>query len=185
MRSRVAIALALLTMPAAACDAAPGQRTDVHPTVITTTVHRPGPVHTIIRGARTLPAGSTDSFTAQRGIALRLSVTKPTVSRTRLSSSYGYAPAHGYYLTFRLDVVNTGRKPVQVGPAYFFVRTAHVRKVTSYDGNAPFSGASRQLDTTELDPGQSVRAPLTYDVADVHGRFAFAPDGSPAIWWRY
>jgi hypothetical protein len=57
--------------------------------------------------------------------------------------------------------------------------------VTSYDGNSPYSGASRQLDTTELQAGDRVGAPLTFDTAWKHGRFVYAPDGSPAVVWRF
>jgi hypothetical protein len=82
-------------------------------------------------------------------------------------------------------VENTGRKPIAIGPADFFVRLAEGGRVTTTDGNAPYSGASAQLDPTILDPGDTVRSPLTFDVGERHGRLAYAPDGSPAIVWTF
>jgi hypothetical protein len=149
--------------------------------------HRSNPAaeKTVVRNGRVVPAGTAVPFLAQAGVALRLAAAKPSISRERLSSSYGYAPAHGYYVTFRVVIANTGRKPVQVTPANFFVRIGAKGRVTSYDGNAPYSGASAQLDPTVVEPGDRVRAPLTFDVGARHGRLAYAPDGSPAVIWRF
>jgi hypothetical protein len=145
----------------------------------------PRPTITVLKGARTLAAGGTAPFEAQRGVSLRLTASRPKVSRVRLSSSYGYAPAHGYYVTFTLTLVNTGTQPVQVGPSNFVARIPGEGKVTSYDGNAPYSGASAQLDTTVVDPQQTVRAPVTFDVRRPHGTLSFVPDRSAAIVWRF
>jgi hypothetical protein len=145
----------------------------------------PAPVRTIVRNSRVVPAGRSADVTAQDGIAVRLTVSKPSLSRTRLSSSYGYPPARGYYVTFHIAVVNTGTQTVALGPSNFYVRTSRQARVTSYDGNSPYSGASRQLDRTELDPGQRLNAPLTFDVSVTHGRLAFAPDRTAAVVWTY
>lgn len=148
---------------------------------------RPSPVPTItlVRSGRVVPAGTTVPFQAQTGVSLRLHVSRPSLSRRRLSSSYGYAPAHGYYVTFQVTMVNTGRSPVDIGPSDFFVHVSRQGKVTTLMGNAPYSGASAQLDATQLDPGQSDSGPLTFDVRTTHGTLAFAPDGSPAVSWTY
>jgi hypothetical protein len=130
-------------------------------------------------------AGTTVPFQAQAGVALRLRASRPSVSTQRLSSSYGYAPARGYYVTFLVTLVNTGKHSVTIGPGDFFVRVSRQGKVTTLMGNAPYSGASAQLDTTQLDPGQRLRGPLTFDVRVPHGTLAFAPDGSPAVSWTY
>jgi hypothetical protein len=107
------------------------------------------------------------------------------VSTTSLSSSHGYPPQHGYYVTFHLVVTNTGSQPVELGPRDFVVRLAGQGTVTSYDGNSPYSGASRQLDTTELEPGDSDRAPLTYDLRGRHGRFDYRPGGATVAVWTF
>jgi len=145
----------------------------------------PAPTITVIRSGQVVRAGTTVRFKAQAGVSLRLHASRPSVSRRRLSSSYGYAPAQGYYVTFQITLVNTGRSPVDVGPSDFFVRVNRQGKVTTLMGNAPYSGASAQLDATQLDAGQSVSGPLTFDVRATHGTLAFAPDGSPAISWTY
>jgi hypothetical protein len=124
-------------------------------------------------------------FTAQAGVSLRLTASKPRVSRTRLSHSYGYAPARGYYVTFTLTIVNTGTRPVDLGPPNFRVRIPREGVVTTYDGNAPYSGASTQLDNTELTPGERLRAPLTFDVRRPHGRLEYVPDRSAAVVWAF
>lgn len=145
----------------------------------------PAPTRTVIAGARVYPAGATAVIRAQAGVGLRLRASAPRVSRTSLSSSYGYPPARGYYVTFRLVVVNTGRRPISLAPRDFVVRIPGRGQVTSYDGNAPYSGAGAQLDATVVDAGQRVAAPLTFDVSRPHGRLAFAPDGSAAAIWTF
>jgi hypothetical protein len=145
----------------------------------------PAPGRTVVSTAHVHPAGEAAVIRAQAGVALRLRASKPRVSRTSLSSSYGYPPQHGYYLTFRIVAVNTGRRTISLGPRDFSLRIPGRGRVTSYDGNSPYSGAAAQLDATELEAGQRVAAPLTFDVGHRHGRLAFAPDGSPAAVWTY
>jgi len=151
----------------------------------TPTAQSPAPKRTIIRDSRVVAAGRVVPFAAQRGVTLRLRASKPDVSRTSLSSTYGYPPSHGYYVTFRMTLVNTGRKPVQLGPANFVVAVRGQGRVTSYDGNGPYSGAHAQLDTTEITPGEVLHAPLSFDVGKPHGRLQFVPDSSAAIVWRF
>ena len=73
----------------------------------------------------------------------------------------------------------------QIVHRYAYVVVPGEGRVTSYDGNAPYSGAHAQLDNTELDPGEVLRAPLSFDVRSPHGRLQFVPDSSPAIVWRF
>ena len=145
----------------------------------------PVPTRTIIKNSRVVAAGRAVPFSAQRGVTLRLKASAPTVSRTSLSSTYGYPPSHGYYVTFRLTITNTGRKPVQIGPANFALTVQGQGRVTSYDGNGPYSGAHAQLDTTEIGPGDVIRAPLSFDVRTPHGRLLFLPDRTAAVVWRF
>ena len=145
----------------------------------------PAPVRTVIKDSRVVAAGRAVPFTAQRGITLRLKASAARVSRTSLSTTYGYPPSHGYYVTFGLTIVNTGSKPVQIGPGNFVVVIPGEGRVTSYDGNGPYSGAHAQLDNTELAPGDVVRAPLSFDVRTTHGRLLFVPDSSAAVVWRF
>jgi hypothetical protein len=145
----------------------------------------PAPVRTVIKSGPTISAGGSGTVRAQAGVSLQLTASRPSVSTTRLSSSYGYGPQHGYYVTFSLTVLNTGSKPIHVGPGDFEVKVRGQGTVTSYDGNSPYSGASSQLDNTVLAPGQRVRAPLTFDVKHTHGTLSYAPDGSPALSWRF
>jgi len=142
-------------------------------------------VRTIIKNSRVVDAGRTVPFAAQAGVTLRLRASAAGISRTSLSATYGYPPSHGYYVTFRLTIANTGRKPVQIGPGNFVVVVPGQGRVTSYDGNAPYSGARSQLDNTELAPGDVVRAPLSFDVRTTHGRLLFVPDSSAAVVWRF
>lgn len=130
-------------------------------------------------------AGQTADFTAQAGVSLRLTASAPQVARGRLSRSYGYPPARGYYVTFTLTIVNTGSQPVDLGPPNFHVRIPGEGVVTAYDGNAPYSGAPRQLDNTQLDPGDRVQAPLTFDVRRPTGVLSYLPDSSAAVTWRF
>lgn len=118
------------------------------------------------------------------GAAFRLVVEQPSVSRTSLSSSYGYAPLHGFYVTVHVRLTATGDQPVLIGPANFFasVGGAHV---TTNDGNAPYSGASRALDSTAADPGETVTGPLTFDVTTPHGVVYYEPNSKPICGWTF
>jgi hypothetical protein len=145
----------------------------------------PGPIRTIVRGARVYVAGDRAELSAQARVSLTMTASRPSLSRERLSSSYGYAPANGVYVTFRMTISNTGTRTIALSPREFYVRVGDGGRVTTYDGNAPYSGASRQLDQTLLEPGDRVRAPLTFDVDGRHGRLAYAPDGSAAIIWTF
>jgi hypothetical protein len=149
------------------------------------TSRSPAPVRTVIKDSHVVAAGRAVPFAAQRGVALRLRASDPRVSRTSLSTTYGYPPSHGYYVTFRLTIANTGAKSVQIGPGNFVAVIHGEGRVTSYDGNGPYSGAHAQLDNTELAPGDVLRAPLSFDVRAVHGRLLFVPDSSAAVVWRF
>lgn len=145
----------------------------------------PQVTRTIVRNTRVYRVGHPAPVAGQSGVSLRVTVDRPSVSRTRLSSSYGYPPSHGYYLTFPVTIVNTGDRPVTVQPQEFVVRIAGQGRVTSYDGSSPYSGASRQLNATEVEPGGRTSGPLTFDVRAVHGRIAFVPDKTAAVVWRF
>jgi hypothetical protein len=145
----------------------------------------PAPVRTIVKDSRVVAAGRAVPFAAQAGVALRLRASAARVSRTSLSATYGYPPSHGYYVTFHLTIANTGSKSVQIGPGNFVVVIPGEGRVTSYDGNGPYSGAHAQLDNTELAAGDVLRAPLSFDVHAVHGRLLFVPDSSAAVVWRF
>jgi hypothetical protein len=138
------------------------------------------------RSFRIYRAGQTGIVTSPgQHAALRMTVSRPTVSTTSLSRGYGYSPQHGHYVTFGLTIRNTGKVPVTVGPLDFLVRTPGIARTTTDDGNAPYSGSSRQLDQTELAAGHQVRNQLTFDVADPSGTLFYAPGGDRAIGWTF
>jgi hypothetical protein len=153
------------------------------PPIVTT--GPPQPTHTVLHAFHRYAAGQTADVQAQAGVSLRVTVSRPSASTTSLSSSHGLAPQHGYYVTFHLTVVNTGSQPVELSPRDFLVRMPRQGTVTSYDGNSPYSGASRQLDTTELEPGNRDRAPLTFDVRSRHGRIDYRPGGTTVAVWTF
>jgi hypothetical protein len=170
----------------AGCAATPAPQTEPPQTEPSQTQSvTPVPTRTIVKSSRVVAAGRAVPFAAQRGVTLRLRASAPEVSRTSLSPNYGYPPSHGYYVTFQLTIINTGRKPVQIGPGNFALTVAGQGRVTSYDGNGPYSGARAQLDTTEISPGDVIRAPLSFDVRTPHGRLLFLPDRSAAVMWRF
>lgn len=146
----------------------------------------------VVRGTQTVPAGRRIELLHRqrvggRGVRLDLvmRVSPPSVAHHALSS-YAYPPQHGNYLTFVIAVRNRGEGTVLVKPTDFTVSVGGGEtRVTSYDGNAPYSGAHQQLDATALQPGQSVRHPLTFDVGAVHGVMSYAPGRKPAIRWRF
>lgn len=180
----MAVTPLLVVLPLAGC--LPHVQSRGAPSPATTQiVVSPGPTVTVLKSAHTLLAGQTAAFDAQAGVSLRLTASRPKVSTTRLSSSYGYPPARGHYLTFTLTIVNTGSETVQIGPSNFVVRITGEGRVTSVEGNAPYSGASAQLVATALDPGQRLRTPITFDVRHTHGTLAFLPDRSAAVIWRF
>ena len=186
MPVRRALTLALLAAALTGCGHVGLHRrvvTTTLPPIVTTPTAQP--TRTIVHAFHRYAAGQTADIEAQAGVSLRVTVSKPSVSRTSLSHSHGYPPQHGYYLTFHLDIVDTGSQPVVVSPRDFVVVMPHQGTVTSYDGNSPYSGASRQLDTTEVEPGGHDRAPLTFDVRATHGRIDYRPGKKPVAVWTF
>jgi hypothetical protein len=121
-----------------------------------------------------------------QGAAALIKILPPRVSRTRLSPTYGYAPAHGYYVNFLIKVYNDGKKPLLIDRLDFWVVTPGSGKENTNAGNSPFSGAPRQLDTTELESGQGVKNYLAFDVSVPHGTFSYGPGGKKAsVTWRF
>src|SRR4051794_31959192 len=106
---RLFVCAALL--PAVACST-----TSTPPTGPSPTSTSPRSVRTVIRNTHVVHPGQAVRLDAQRGVALRLRATGPEISRTSLSSTHGYPPSHGYYVTFRVTITNAGRRPVGVGP---------------------------------------------------------------------
>lgn len=146
---------------------------------------KPGP-HIPTKGHRTLQPGQVAQIgTAGQGAAMLIKVGKPKVSRTRLSPSYGDNPIHGYFVNFRIKIFNIGQKPLLVDRLDFWVDTPGLGKVNTNEGAAPFSGASRQLDTTELEKGQGVNNFLAFDVSTPHGKFVYGPGGKTSVAWRF
>jgi hypothetical protein len=146
----------------------------------------PGPVRTIVRAYRTYRAGQTGVVQARaQHASLRVTVSRPSVSTNRLSSSYGYPPARGRYVTFRVTLVNTGAVAVDIRRLDFAVRTPGLPRTTTDDGNSPYSGSGSQLDTTELSPGQRVSNDLTFDVRTASGTLRYSPGGKTALAWTF
>ena len=157
-------------------------------TTTTTTTHTTSsPRIKVVTGHHVLHIGQVAQIGAAGGSAAALiKIGRPRVSRTRLSAGYGYAPAHGYYVNFPIKVYNDGKKPLLVDRLDFWVITPGLGKVNTNQGNSPFSGASRQLDTTELESGQGVSNFLAFDVSTTHGRFVYGPGGKKvSVSWRY
>lgn len=112
-------------------------------------------------------------------------VGKPRVSTTRLSPSYGDNPIHGYFVNFPIKILNIGTRPLILERLDFYVDTPGLGKVNTNEGAAPYSGAPRQLDTTELEKGQSISNFLAFDVSTPHGKFIYGPGGKTSVAWRF
>ncbi|MGN6473423.1 MAG: hypothetical protein ACTHK4_07215 [Mycobacteriales bacterium] len=186
---RTLSAVGLLTVLAltAACGSTPKESPGVTITTTTTTRTTASPTIKVVTGHHVLRIGQVAQIgTAGGSAAALIKIGKPKVSRTRLSSSYGYAPAHGYYVNFPIKVYNDGKKPLVVDRLDFWVVVPGQGKVNTNQGNSPFSGASQQLDTTELESGQGVSNYLAFDVSSTHGTFVYGPGGKKvSVSWRY
>jgi hypothetical protein len=120
-----------------------------------------------------------------KGAAALIKIGKPKVSRTRLSSSYGDNPVHGYFVNFPIKILNIGKRPLIVDRLDFYVKTPGLGKVNTNQGAAPYSGASEQLDTTELEPSKGISNFLAFDVSTPHGKFIYGPGGKSSAVWRF
>lgn len=144
----------------------------------------PAPSHTAAASA--YRAGQTGVLRSpSQHAALTITPSRPSVSTTALSTTFGDPPLHGYYVTFHLVVTNTGHVPVEIDRLDFWVATPGARRTTTNEGNAPFSGSSRQLDTTELAPGHSLHNDLTFDVARPTGTLVYGAKGRRELAWTY
>jgi hypothetical protein len=155
------------------------------PTTITKH-HHPDPTTTVVKGYPTYRAGVTGTIgVPSQGASMTITAAVPKVSTTRLSPSYGYPPEHGYYVTFPLVITNSGHASLLIERLDFFVRTPGLGKVNTNEGAAPYSGSPRQLDSTLLAPGKTLRNNLTFDVSSPKGTFYYAPGGKPSIAWTF
>lgn len=156
------------------------------PQVTVTSTHHTSKPIVVIHGYRTLRAGQLAQIgvAGQSGAAL-VTVGKPRIARGPLSSDYGYAPQHGYYVNFPIKMFDDGSGSVLVNRLDFWVQVPGQGKVNTNDGNSPVSGAHEQLDTTEIERGQSVSNFLAFDVSSPHGTFVYGPHGKPMVAWSY
>lgn len=187
-RVRAVGLLAALAMTAACNPFSSSAKESPGPTVTTTATAHLKPTSTVkIATGHHLRVGQVAQLgRVGQGAAALIKIEPPKLSRSRLSSSYGYAPAHGYYVNFRIKMYNDGKKPILVDRLDFWVVTAGSGKVNTNQGNAPFSGAPEQLDTTELESGQGVSNYLAFDVSSPHGTFYYGPGGKKAsVSWRF
>jgi hypothetical protein len=145
----------------------------------------PQPTKTRIKGHPTYQAGTTTTIQPQAGVSMTITVGVPSKSKNRLSPTYGYSPLHGYYVTFPLKIENTGQTPLLIDRLDFYVKTPGLGKITTNDGNAPYSGSPRQLDTTPLAPGLKLHNNLTFDMSKMKGTFYYAPGGKPTAAWTF
>jgi hypothetical protein len=177
---RIVALVAALTMTAAACNTT---KHEPGPTVTTTTVkHKIVVIHRF----RTLKVGQAAQIgTAGSSAGELIKIGKPSISSHRLSS-YADDPEHGYFVTFPIKIYNDGKNSLVVNRLDFWVKVPGEGDINNNDGAAPFSGAHRQLDTTELESGQGVSNIMTFDVSSTHGTFLYGPGGKHAeLAWSY
>lgn len=180
--ARVVAIAAALTTSLAACHST---KNEPGPTVTTTTVKHHTKV-VVIHTFKTLRTGQVAQIGAAGSDAAELiKIGKPSVSTHRLSS-YADDPEHGYFVTFPIKIYNDGKNPLVVNRLDFWVKVPGEGDINNNDGAAPFSGAHRQLDTTELESGQGVSNIMTFDVSSTHGTFLYGPGGKHAeLGWKY
>lgn len=129
--------------------------------------------------------GAAFAVGAATSARVRITLSRPSFSRTSLSGTYGKAPRNGRYLTVQLRLTSVGSASVFVAPSDFYVTQPGRPKLTTDDGNAPFSGASQAFNATAADPGETVTGPLTFDVPPGTGQVVYAPESTPACSWRF
>lgn len=184
--ARVLALVAALTLTAACNPFSSSKDNGPSPTVTVTTTHGTKTKAIVIYKFRTLHVGQVAQLgTAGSGAAVLIKIGKPRVATGPLSNDYGYAPAHGYYVNFPIQMFDDGATSVLVNRLDFWVKVPGEGKINTNDGNSPVSGAHQQLDTTELEPGQSVSKPLAFDVSSPHGTFFYGPHGKPNVAWKY
>lgn len=161
--------------------------------VVRTTITKtasPHPTKTVVRSFRLLRTGESETLQSKSGAAMFIKVAGPSVSTTRLSSTYGYPPSHGYFVTFKIKIKDVGSTPIVIQRLDFWVRTPGLGRVNTNDGTAFVSGSPSQLDTTELTPGASVVSTisnnLTFDVSHPSGTLYYGPGGKkPTVAWKF
>jgi hypothetical protein len=179
---RVVALVAALTMTAAACNST---KNEPGPTVTTTTTNHKTTI-VVIHKFKKLKIGSAAQIgTAGSAAGELIKIGKPSISTHRLSS-YADDPEHGYFVTFPIKIYNDGTSPLVVNRLDVWVDVPGEGVINNNDAAAPFSGAHRQLDTTELESGQGVSSIMTFDVSSTHGTFLYGPGGKHAeLGWTY
>lgn len=148
---------------------------------------RPSPPARVVVPVSPCPTrlGGTVTLGDPAGAQVRITLGRPSFSRSSLSPDYGKAPRNGSYLTVPVRVASVGALPALVRPEDFTVRQPGRPRTTTEDGNAPYSGAPQALNPTVVDPGETVTGPLTYDLASRSGEVVYAPQSGPGCSWRF
>ncbi|MGH9127797.1 MAG: hypothetical protein ACRDY2_02250 [Acidimicrobiales bacterium] len=124
---------------------------------------------------------------------LKLLVAPPTTSTGPLGTGNGYAPRNGYYLSFQVTASDVGSTQVEIDPGFnysashtgFVVDETGATGVTVTSGNAPFDGSLTVLDTSPLEPGNSVNGPIIFDVPHTHGKLSYMSSGHLVCTWPF
>jgi hypothetical protein len=110
---------------------------------------------------------------------------------TRPAQSYGYRPAHGYFVVVQVKATADPSYPdgweISEDEFYALVRGTHYDPGNGYAIMALTDAQSTADITTVLAAGETARGWMAFDVPSRHGYIAYAPNpnGQPVAEWKY
>jgi hypothetical protein len=137
------------------------------------------------KGEKQFALGETAEITQDGKVAGTITVSDPKATQ-KAPNEYSQPPAKGWFVTLTVTARATGSGTFDVNPFDFYVRGPDGQHYGYGEGNAVMAGGDGGLDAATLNPGETVKGTVTFDVPDQHGVLVYAPGLGRALGsWTY
>lgn len=184
-----AVAVGTAIAVAATTGAAPGRglkaeakptatATFTEPVVEETTQAPTSPSETKVRIGQTLSV-SQDGVEAGE-------ITAAGVTSTQAApNEFASRPANGNYVTFTITAKATATGTFDINPFDFYFRATDGRHLDLTAGNAVEATRDDDLSATTLNPGETVKGTIVFDLPGTHGELVYAPLSQALGSWNF
>lgn len=126
------------------------------------------------KGEKQFALGETGEVSNDGKVAGTVTVSDPKATQ-KAPDEYSKPPAKGWFVTLTVTAKATGSATFDVNPFNFYVRGSDGQHYEYGDGNSIEAGGDGDLNAATLNPGETVKGTVTFDVPDQHGVLVYAP----------